>query len=55
MVKDVCLDKYSVLPTLQSKRIPAVGIHENEFDILFLVEIPVFIHELIIIGVQMFA
>ena len=54
MVKDVSLYKATILATLQSQRITSVGIHENELDILLLIEVAVSIHELIIILVEVF-
>jgi hypothetical protein len=53
MIEDVSLDKHTILATLQCQCVTAIGIHENELDILFLIEIAVFVNELIIIVIQM--
>ena len=54
MVKDVSFYKAAILSTLQSQRITSVGIHENELYILFLIEVAVSVHKLIIILVEVF-
>ena len=53
MVEDVGLDKYTILTTFKSKSVTTVGIHENELDILFLIEIAILIHKLIVIVIEM--
>ena len=55
MVEDVGLDKQPSLGTLQSKGIHAVGVHHNQLGVGFLVEMPVTLHELIVILVEVFA
>ena len=37
MVKDVSLDKLTVLTSLQCQSVTTVSVHENELDILFLI------------------
>ena len=55
MVEDVGLDKKSPLGTLQSKGIHTVGVKHNQLGVGFLVEMPVSLHELIVILVEVFA
>ena len=55
MVENIGLDKTAVFATFQRKSVPAVGIHQNELRILFLVEVAVTLHELVIILVEVFA
>ena len=55
MVENVSLDKSAVLTALQSQCVTPIGIHENKFHILFLVEITVLLHKLVIILIEVFA
>ena len=55
MGEDVSLDKHTVLTTLQCQCVTAVGIHKDKLGVLFLVEVAVSGHELIVILVEVFA
>jgi len=55
VVEDVCLDKLTVLATLQSKCVTSVGVHQDELDILFLIEIAILGYKFIVILVKVFA
>jgi hypothetical protein len=52
VVKDVGLYEYAVLSTFKGERITTVGIHENELDVLFLIEVAVLIHKLIVVVIE---
>ena len=55
MIENVSLDKAAVLTALQCKSIPAIGVHQYKLHILFLIEVAVTLHKLVIILIEVFA
>ena len=55
MIENISLDKPAVLAALQSQCVTPVGVHQDKLHILFLIEVAVFIHKLVIILIKVFA
>ena len=53
MVENVSLYEYTIFSTFKGKSVTTIGIHENELDVLFLIEVAILIYELIIIVIEM--